>query len=103
MILKDTLGRPQEYLLLVVRSHGNSFVNRHKNIRLYQFALPEDPHSRAVSIQKCSMLGKLLQLDFGHGHESVDFVFRPLEVFDTERVYCDDFHSRLVAYFKNLL
>ena len=48
------------------------------------------------------MLGKLGEFDFGHVHESVDFIFGALEIFDTEGVDSHDFDAGLIADFKYL-
>lgn len=48
------------------------------------------------------MLSKLSQLDLGQIHQSLDFEFGTLEVFDAERVYGDDSNANLVAHFEGL-
>ena len=48
------------------------------------------------------MLRKLEQLDLGHVHKRINFVFRPLEILNTEGIYGDDLDASLVAHVQYL-
>ena len=70
-----------------------------EHVGLDQLALPQDTDAGAVPLQQVAVLRELRELDFGHVHERVDFVFRPLEVLNAEGVDGHYFHAAFVAHF----
>jgi hypothetical protein len=53
-------------------------------------------------MEQLAMLGQLIKLDLGHVHESVDFIFGALEVFNAKGVDGDNLDSGLVAHLEYL-
>jgi len=90
-----------EYGVGVVGRHGDGLVDGGQHVGLHQVALSQDADGGAVAIEQGAVLGQLLQLDLGHGHEGVDLVLGALEVLDTEGVDGDDAHARPVAHLED--
>jgi hypothetical protein len=85
-------------LPLVVRSHGDRLVDSRQNVLLHKIALTQHSNGGTIAVEECSMLRQLLELDLGHGHESIDFVFGALEVLDAEGIDGHYFDTSLVAH-----
>lgn len=89
--------------IAVSTRHFHSTIHRLEDIRLDEFSLTEDADPRAVPVEQVAVLDELFEFDLRHVHQGIDFVFRPLEVLDTEGVDRDVSDARLVAYFEDLL
>ena len=85
-----------------MRSHGYCFVNGFDHVRLDHITLAEDSYRCAITVKQGPVLGQLQQFELCHSHQSVDFVFRALEVLDTECVDGHDFDTCFVADFEYL-
>lgn len=84
-------------VLLVMRSHGDCCIDSCQYVLPHEIALAEDPDGRAIAVKKGSMLGDLLKLDLGHGHERIDLVLGALEVLNAKGIDSNHLDARLVA------
>ena len=82
--------------------HADGTVNSFEDVGFEDVALPQELDARAVAVEDLAVLGELGELDLGHVHESVDFVFGAFEILDTEGVDGDDFAAGFVADFEDL-
>jgi hypothetical protein len=83
--------------------HLHRFVDGLENVGLDQLSLAENADACTILIHQIAVLGQLHQLDLGHIHQRIHFVFRSFEVFDAEGIYGDMCYASFVADFENLL
>jgi hypothetical protein len=88
---------------LIVCGDGNRLVDRFDHIRLYQLAVSQDADGSSITVEQCSVLCQLPELELRQFHESVYFVLRALEVLDTKCIDGNDLDAGLVADFQDLV
>lgn len=89
-------------LPLVVLCEVDGFVDCVQYILLHQFPLSQHLDRCSVSVKEIPMLSNLRQLDFGHIHERIDLIFRPLKVLNTKGVDRHNLDTSFVANLQNL-
>lgn len=82
--------------------HLGRTVNVCQQVWFDQFSLTQYSDRHAIAVKKIAMLQKLGEFDFGHIHQTINLILRPLEVLNAEGVNSHDLHAGLVTDFEHL-
>ena len=88
-----------EYGIAIALCNFHRSIHGFEDVVFQERSLPYNSDGGTVTVEKITMLAQLSKLCFSHGHQAIDLIFGPLEIFNTEGIDGDDFDTGLVADF----